>query len=322
MRRRGGAMPGWIDRVAALRPVRTGLTLYRLPTLVGDALDPWLDLARQADAANIDQISVPDHVIFAEDARRNYPHGADKFPGPLDEAWHEPLTVLAGMAVCTRRIRLSMAVLIAPIRSGVLLAKTLATLDVLSNGRVDSVFGAGWQREEFDACNMPFDGRLGHLEEQVEACRLLWREAPASYAGRHIDFAEVYSRPFPVQRPGIPIWLGIAPSERSAPRIARLADGWVPAYPTPESVAAGMAVIRPQLLARGRDPDGFDVRAGLMPVNGDDGSVDLDATFAQVPAYIEAGATVIDATTALVSRREDIDEVVERLVEVKRRFGA
>ena len=153
---------------------------------------------------------------------------------------------------------------------------------------------------------MPFDGRLAHLEEQVEPCRLLWRESPASFAGRHIRFDEVYCRPFPVQRPGIPIWLGIAPSERSAPRIARLADGWVPAYPTPEGVAAGMCVIRPQLAARGRDPDLIEVRAGLMPVNRNDDSVDLDATFAQVPAYIAAGATMIDATTALVSRRDDL----------------
>jgi len=307
--------------MAAQRPITTGLTLYRLPTLVGDSLDPWLEIARQAEAARIDQISVPDHVVFAEDARRNYPHGADKFPGPLDEAWHEPLTVLAGMAACTSRIRLSTAVLIAPIRSGVLLAKTLATLDVLSNGRLDIVFGAGWQREEFDACNMPFDGRLGHMVEQIEACRLLWREAPASYHGKFINFSEIYCLPFPRQLPGIPIWLGIAPSERSAPRIARLADGWTPAYPTPEIVRDGLAVIRPLLIANGRDPDRFAVRAGLMPVTRADGSTDLDATFAQAPAYIEAGATLIDATTALVTRRGDIAEVIDRLVEVKRRWG-
>ena len=174
-------MAAWrTEPVPTRKPLKTGLTLYRLPTLVGDSLDPWLDIARRAEAAGIDQVSVPDHVVFAEDARRNYPHGPDKFPSPLDESWPEPLIVLAGIAACTRSIRLSTAVLISPIRSGVLLAKTLATLDVLSNGRLDIVFGAGWQREEFDACGMPFDGRLGHMVEQIEACRTLWSAAPAS----------------------------------------------------------------------------------------------------------------------------------------------
>ena len=83
----------------------------------------------------------------------------------------------------------------------------------------------------------------------------------------------------------------------------------------------GLSVIRPLLAANGRDPDRFAVRAGLMPVTRADGSTDLDATFAQVPAYIEAGATLIDATTALVARLDDVAEVIERLVEVKRRWG-
>jgi probable F420-dependent oxidoreductase len=297
------------------------MTLFRLPTLVGESLDPWMRLARLADERGIDQISVPDHIVFVAGAEHGYPLGADKFPSPLDESWPEPLTVLAGMAGCTSRIRLSTSVLVAPLRSAVGLAKTLATLDVLSNGRLDAVFGGGWQEKEFEACNMPFEGRMGHMDEQAEICRLLWSRSPASFAGKFNRFENVYCRPFPVQKPGIPIWLGVKVTPANLRRIARYADGWLPAYPTPDSVRDGFSRIRAALIAEGRDPASFEVRAAMMPLYRDDRSIDLDATFDQAQPLVDAGATVLDAGSFLASREADLPEIIERLVDIRTRYN-
>jgi len=207
--------------------LKTGISLYRIGQLVGGDTVRALDIVRQADRGGIDIASVSDHVVLATDARDTYPLGPENFRGSLDDLWYEPLTFLSVIAGTTEQIRLSTNILIAPLRPGVLLAKTLATLDALSGGRVETVFGAGWLRQEFEACGMPFDGRFTHIEEQIEVCRLLWSQAPASYSGKFITFKDIWSFPRPAQSM-VPIWLGIRPTERNCVRMGRLADGWLP----------------------------------------------------------------------------------------------
>jgi probable F420-dependent oxidoreductase len=252
-----------------------------------------LDVARAADDAGIHQLVLPDHVAIGSRLDR-YPF-ADRFPYPPEEPWLEPLTALAAIAGGTRRVRLGTGVVIAPLRPAVLLAKTAATLDVLSGGRLDLGIGSGWQPEEFDAAGVPFRGRTARMDDTVRACRALWTEdPPLSFSSPTVSFTDVWCEPRPLQPGGIPVWFGGGPTEATARRIAELGDGWLPLGVMPdEALAAGVARIRAACAERGRDPEGVGVRAGLRVRTGDDRRVDLDRTLAPVPHLAALGVTSV-----------------------------
>jgi alkanesulfonate monooxygenase SsuD/methylene tetrahydromethanopterin reductase-like flavin-dependent oxidoreductase (luciferase family) len=130
---------------AATRPVRLALAIPSygsfFPT---ERLHEVVALARMAEDAGADTVVVPDHLVMSDRTDR-YRWG--RFPLPVDAAWLEPLTVLAAIAGATRRVRLATGILIAPLRPAAVLAKTAATLDVLSRGRLDLGVGTGWQKE-------------------------------------------------------------------------------------------------------------------------------------------------------------------------------
>src|ERR1700689_4580695 len=182
--------------------VKMSIGLLGIERLIGGDFAKVVDVARQAEEAGIDMLSITDHVVMGEHLE-NYPYGA--FPLPLDYPWFEPMVVLAAIASATKTIRLSTGVLISPLRPAVLLAKQLATLHVMSHGRVTIGLGIGWQREEYDASGLPWDPRYAQFDEQIEVCKLLWHRAPAKYQGKTVAFDKIYSYPRPVQ-PTIPMW--------------------------------------------------------------------------------------------------------------------
>jgi alkanesulfonate monooxygenase SsuD/methylene tetrahydromethanopterin reductase-like flavin-dependent oxidoreductase (luciferase family) len=141
----------------------------------------YIEAARLADAAGVDQVVFTDHVVMGEHTDR-YPYGA--FPLPPSEPWFEPLTLLSAIAAVTTRIELATGILVAPLRPAALLAKMLATLDTLAPGRLQIGIGTGWQREEFEAQGLDFDQAWTLLDDQVRAMQVLWREAPAAFARR------------------------------------------------------------------------------------------------------------------------------------------
>jgi probable F420-dependent oxidoreductase len=272
--------------------VKLSIGLIGLQRLLGGDFPAVVDMARLADDAGMDMISITDHVVMGEHLE-NYPYG--QFPLPLDHDWFEPITVLAAIAGSTRRIKLSAGVLIAPLRPAVLLAKQLATLDVMSRGRVEIGIGLGWQKEEYDASGIPWEGRYARMDEQVKVCRLLWSTAPADFSGATVNFAGIHAWPRPVQPGGIPIWYGLKPTPRNFDRIAELGDGWIPMERRPEILAGHIADLRAAFAARGRDPAALGVRVGVRPVKatGED-RLDLEATLASLGPVLEAGATVIE----------------------------
>lgn len=292
--------------------VQVAIGLYGLQKWFGGDFAPVVELARRADEAGVDQVSLTDHVVMGENLGK-YPYG--RFPSGLDFPWFEPLTVLAAIAGATTRIRLSTGVLIAPLRPAVLLAKQLATLDVMSRGRVSIGLGLGWQKEEYDAAGVPWEGRYTRLEEQIRVCKLLWSEAPASFKGSTVNFERIHAWPRPVQKGGVPVWLGLAPSERNIERIAELGDGWIPMERDPELLAGHIGRLRKAFVARGRDPQGLAVRVVLGAVFRADGTPDLDATLAAVPALVTAGVTMVEVLPLVFCRGpEDFDAFCQRLV--------
>ncbi len=261
---------------------------------------PWADgdwsrllaLGREADAAGVDRVVVPDHVAIGPGAE-DYPWG--RFPGPLDAPWLEPLTVLTALAATTIRVRLSTGILVVPLRPAAVLAKTVATLDVLSGGRVDLGVGTGWLRDEFDAVGLDFARRGDLLTDGIAACRALWAGPGASIDRPTVTFADVTCAPMPVQA-RLPVLFSGTLHRRNVRRIVELGDGWIPIMGASlEDVRTGVDVLRAGLSGAGRDADTLMVRVPAPVVRGDDGAVDLEATMASVPTLLAVGATEVRA---------------------------
>ncbi|MFI5216389.1 MAG: TIGR03619 family F420-dependent LLM class oxidoreductase [Candidatus Limnocylindria bacterium] len=291
--------------------LRVSITLSGLSRLFGNELGAVTDLAAAAEAAGIDQIAVPDHLAIGPRTDR-YPYG--RFPLPPDEPWLEPLTLLAALAGATRQIRLATGVLIAPLRPALLLAKTVATLDVLSGGRVDLGVGLGWQREEFAGAGVPFEGRAARLDDQLRACRALWSGEKVSFHSVTVSFDDLICLPRPVQAGGPPLWFGVAANERNAERIAELGAGWLPMESDPEAIARGVEVLRRAFEKAGRDPAGPSVRANAPVATDAAGRPDLAATLKALPRLRDAGVTVAGfALARFVRSRDELQGFFERL---------
>ncbi len=157
-----------------------------------------------------------DHLALTSDVTQQY-------PGPF---W-EPLTSLAYVAGITSRIRIGTTVLIAPYRSPLQTARVAATIDQLSGGRMILGVGTGWAREEFAALGADFDRRGEVTDEYIEAMLALWHADRASYAGKHVTFHDVDTRPRPVQEPHPPLWIG-GSSMPALRRTVRYGDAWHP----------------------------------------------------------------------------------------------
>jgi probable F420-dependent oxidoreductase len=293
------------------RTCSLSITVSAIGSLYGDDLGALTDLARIADDTGIDQLVMPDHVVMGPHLER-YPYG--RFPLPLEEPWPEPLTVLAAMAGASSRVRFGTGVLITPLRPPVLLAKTLATLDVLSRGRLEVGVGTGWQREEYEAEGLDFARRGQLFDDGLRACRVLWRDAPAAFDSPTLSFRDVWCLPRPVQAGGPPLWFGVGLGPKNVARIVELGAGWMPMDSRPATLREGIAKLRAAFDAAVRPFEGFGVRAHVGYVRRADKSLDLDATLASIPALCEAGATSISLALAqLVRSRDEIPGVFERI---------
>lgn len=215
------------------------------------------ELAQAAEAAGFDSIWAVDHPLFPEEFDSAYPYTRDgKMPLSTDAALPDPLIWLAQAAAATERIRIGTGVLILPLRNPLVLAKELATLDVLSGGRVDLGMGVGWLREEFEAVGVPFGRRGARAEEYVAAMRSLWTDEPASHDGEFVSFSRVRSNPKPVQVP-IPVHVG-GSSRAAAERAGRIGDGF---FPLAGRTAQLVDIARQTAAAAGRDPAALEVTA-------------------------------------------------------------
>jgi probable F420-dependent oxidoreductase len=235
-----------------------------------------------------------------------YPWGS--FKQAPDCPWPEPLTVLTAVAAVTTTLRLCTGILIAPLRPATLLAKTAATLDVLSQGRLELGVGTGWQQEEFDAQGLDAAARGQLLTDTIGACRALWGASPASFSSASVSFADIWCHPRPVSPGGLPVLFSGTLTPRNVRRIVELGDGWIPIMgERPPGVADGVAVLTKALADAGRDPAALRVRAHLPVIRADSGDPDLAASLAGVPELVAAGATdVVTPLGAFVRDEADL----------------
>jgi len=238
--------------------VRLGLYLGG-HSFTGRELD-FVRLAQVAEDAGLDDVAIGEHLVMGGD--NPTPPWGGRFVHRKDEPFPEPLTTLSVIAGATSRVRLITAILIAPLRAPVLLAKTVATVHALSNGRLVLGVSTSWHAEEYAAVGVPFEERGQRLEDAIGACRALWSAAPASFSSPTVSFGSIYCVPRPNTVEDIPIWFTGKMRKQLVRRVANYGHGWLPwlGLDTPlEPLAADIHVLREATRAAGRDPDKLDV---------------------------------------------------------------
>jgi probable F420-dependent oxidoreductase len=270
-----------------------------IPSFSADPPASWAFLTHWAELLEVsgfDRVLVSEHIAFGmnmtayADPGSGGRQGGRQPTGP-DGHWLEPLTVLTYVAARTERIRLGTNILLAALRPAAVLAKTVATVDVLSGGRLDLGVGVGWQREEYDAAGVDFDRRGSVLDQTLEVCQRLWREPEVSYRGDGLDFDRIHQMPKPVQAGGVPIWVSGTVNRAVARRLARFGTHWIPWGRDADDIAGGIGRMRAAVADVGGDPDGFGVTGALQVRAGTDGRPDLAAVAEEAAAAMRAGVT-------------------------------
>ncbi|WP_187830080.1 TIGR03619 family F420-dependent LLM class oxidoreductase [Siccirubricoccus phaeus] len=223
---------------------------------------PLTLLCQEAEAMGFAYATVSDHVVIPRNIHAKYPYtDTGEFPATSRGERHDQLTEIAFLAAKTKTLRFVTSVMVVPHRPAVLTAKMLATIDVLSEGRLTVGIGAGWLEEEFLALQTaPFAARGKVTDEYILACKALWAAEAPEFAGEYVRFGDISFAPKPVQQPHPPIWVG-GESGPALRRTAKLGDAWYPIGTNPafpldglKRYEAGVARLRKLTAEAGRDP--------------------------------------------------------------------
>jgi probable F420-dependent oxidoreductase len=263
--------------------MRFGLSLphydFSLPERRPISFESLAGHARRAEALGFDSVWVSDHFLFSLERYG----GGGELLGSL-----EPMTALGGLAAVTERVRLGTLVLSAPYRHPSVLAKMAATIDLLSDGRLDLGIGGGWYEEEFERFGYEFGTageRFDRLEETLQGLELLFSEGPVSFDGDYVRLREAVMRPRSAQHPRPPIWLGAKGGPRALRLAARHADGWNTVWRwSQEAYAERVVAARRACEEEGRDPASLRLSIGLYSIVGED-ERDLAARFDRMRAW-------------------------------------
>ena len=240
--------------------MRYGITMF--PT--DQAIDP-IQLGRAAEDRGLDSIWFPEHTHIPVSRLTPAPAGeplAEEYKRSLD-----PFVTMAAIAGATERIRVGTGIALVAQRDPIVMAKEVASVDLVSGGRVDLGVGFGWNKEEMEDHGVDYKVRREIVREKVLAMKALWTEDEAGFQGDHVSFAPSWSWPKPVQKPHPPILIGGGAGPRLFGAIADYADGWIPIG------GAGLREAIPQLRRAaeevGRDPTELQVIPfGSMPEPG------------------------------------------------------
>lgn len=271
--------------------------------------DALASIARKGDRLGFFCMVAPDHILMPRNVDSVYPYSVtgNILAGGNSGAgeWPEQITTLAFLAGVTENIRLVTSVMIVPYRNPLLTAKMLATVDVLSKGRLIVGVGVGWMAEEFELLDAPpFPERGAVTNEYLRAFVELWTADNPAFDGEYVHFSDLIFLPKPVQKPYPPIWVG-GQSRAALRRAGQLGNAWhpvgaIPAAPLePEELAENVAVMRRYAERAGRDPSAIEVsmKAPLYDASTDAGgsrrrfSGPPDAVLQDIHAYAEVGVT-------------------------------
>ncbi len=216
------------------------------------------EVAALAEELNYDSILVGDHIVMPKQIHTPWPYTEYTGGRPVYEIytemeWLDPFGTLAFLAGITERVRLGLSVLIVPYRHPFDVARRIATLDVLSGGRVIVGVGVGWMEEEFRLLGIPFRERAQRTREYIEVMKALWTQEKPRYRGKFVVLEEdVNVLPRPVQKPHPPIWVG-GESLPALRRVVAFGSGWHIALLTMEQIRSFMDQLRRLMEEAGRD---------------------------------------------------------------------
>ena len=223
-------------------------------------------LARSAEAAGFDSLWTVEHVIYPDGYESEYPYDrSGKMAADASSPIPDPLIWLAFVAAATTTLRLGTGILILPQRNPLVLAQEVATLDRLSDGRVELGIGVGWLQEEFDALGVPFERRGARTDEWVEVMRAVWADDHVDFHGEFASFTGVSVNPKPAGAT-VPITVG-GHSAAAARRAGRLGDGF---FPAKGNIVELIDIMRQTAADAGRDGAAITVSTGSAEVFGDD----------------------------------------------------
>ena len=243
---------------------------------VTDYSMPVHELAMAAEARGFESIWVPEHTHIPASRRTPYPGGGEL---PLEYSHTlDPFVALAAVATVTKTIKLGTGICLLVERDTITTAKTVATLDQISKGRVLLGLGAGWNREEMENHGTAWASRFRKLEEQMQALRAIWAAEVSSFHGQFVNFDSIWSWPKPTQRlppiqvaeatsatvAGVPLILG-GDTDRTLQRIVQFADGWLPIARDPVKVLDDLAKLRRYAEAAGRSMSSISVSVFAPP---------------------------------------------------------
>ncbi|MEM7031439.1 MAG: TIGR03619 family F420-dependent LLM class oxidoreductase [Chloroflexota bacterium] len=276
----------------------------------GQGLRSLVDWAVIAEACGIDAIMISEHISLgpAAGAKGREPNErAYMAPGNQDPTtpWPDSLLLLSAIAAQTTKLRLFAGAIIAPLRHPVHLAKQLATLDCLSQGRLIVQPTVSWHQEEYEHLGVPFQKRGQLLDEHLVAWQLLWQTSPASFAGDFYQFENCYCDPKPWRPGGPQLWFG--GQSLHAPLMRRLLKYGNGFHPFGAPTEADLAYLAQSLAEVGRNISDIEMVGGIRATFPDnDSPADLDLALQSIPPQIEKGFT-----TFCVKPNQFIDDAAQ-----------
>jgi len=224
------------------------------------------ELAREAEQRGFESVFFPEHTHIPASRRTPWPGGGE-LP---KEYWHthDLFVALAFAAAATTKIRIGSGICLLIQRDPITTAKEVASLDVLSGGRLIFGIGGGWNAEEMENHGTIFRTRWKLLRERVLAMKEIWRSETAEFHGQYVNFDPIWSYPKPVQKPHPPILLG-AHTAAARQRVIDYCNGWMPIAARAGDLAAGMSDLAARARAAGRDPADFPVTVLGAPAEAD-----------------------------------------------------
>ncbi len=256
-----------------------------------------LQIAVDAERAGVDTVMLSEHVVLGRSSGAGGIMGNPRdyaAPGNQDPAtpWPDSIVLASAIAAATQTIRIALAAIIAPLRHPLLLAKQLATLDLLAEGRLVVQPTVSWHRDEYDALGVPFGERGAILDEQLLAMRAAWTQTPASHPGLRFPFTEVYCEPKPFRADGPRMWFG--GMALNAPIIRRLATYGHGFHPFGSPTPGELEQLDLALRERGRSLAEIEMIGGIRGTfAGTDDLADLAQACASIPGQLAQGYSSI-----------------------------